>query len=374
MASLLDTQARLTGYLRASNANLAIARGMVSWAIATAFSAGGTDTQGYIDTVALASFLSSSSGDTLTAKCADYGVYRLWATSAYGPVIFSRSSYDAQNSYTIPAGTQVQAMGVPGVPAAVYQTAAQATIPVGALQSNQVTATALIPGTAGNANTGMVTVLPQPPQGVTGVTNPAPMSYGVDAESDGFLLSRTIALLAPANSQYAVQGAIKTGVSGVFAVAIYDPTVDGGTGAGLGVYSAYVGDSLGNLTSGMTQSAYSAIATTGMLGLTPHVIPFGVVTQAVAVTLTVLPTATFGAVSSAVASAITTWVQNLPPGTPLRPFDLINVCEGAPGYTGFSQIAGIADLVVTTPSAPVAANAYQLLRLSGSVTVTQGPL
>jgi len=374
VASLLDTQARLTGYLRASNANLAVARGMVSWAIATAFSAGGTDTQGYIDTVALSSFLSGATGDTLTAKCADYGVYRLWATSAYGPVIFSRSSYDNQNSYTIPAGTEVQAIGVPGVPAAVYQTTAQATIPAGALQSNQVTATALLPGTAGNANTGTVTVLPQPPQGVTGVTNPAQMSFGVDAESDGFLLSRTLALLAPANSNYAVQGAIKTGVTGVFAVAIYDPTTDGGAGAGLGTYSAYVGDSLGNLTSGMTQSAYSAIATTGMLGLTPHVIPFGIITQAVAVTLTVLPTATFGAVSSAVAAAITRWVQNLPPGTPLRPFDLINVCEGAAGYTGYSQIAGIADLVVTTPAAPVSANQYQMIRLSGSVTVNVGTL
>jgi hypothetical protein len=73
-----------------------------------------------------------------------------------------------------------------------------------------------------------------------------------------------------------------------------------------------------------------------------------------------------------VSAALTAWVAGLLPGQALLPTDLIRACFGAqPNYTA---IAGLTDLVITTPAAPLAATATQIIRISGTPTLVQGTL
>ena len=133
-----------------------------------------------VDTVAREalrrSFIATTFGLYLDRRGEEMGAPRTAAVAATGTVTFS-----GVNATVIPAGTTVRTPTVAGTPSQAYTTDVQATIAAGTATA---AITAALGGAAGNAGAATIIVLAAPIAGVTGVTNAAPTTGGVDEESD----------------------------------------------------------------------------------------------------------------------------------------------------------------------------------------------
>lgn len=361
MALLADNIARLTSYLQAGNQQLDVARGTVLLDFVAAFSASATDTQNQTEATAAQGQLGTATGDSLTAKAADYSKTRIPAIAAIGPYVFGRNVADPSNAVTQGAGSIVQTQGGGGVPAVRFITLADATIPAGQTQSNSVYIQALIPGAAGNVGTGLVTVVQQPATGITSGTNTSPTTGGADQEADNALLVRVLGSLAPSNSPYAIQAAAE-GVPGIFAARVLDwilPPINDYNGN----YTCYCSDSSGNLSSGLQSQVTTAIAAVDGIGLQRHVQTFSVYSQSVYANLAVQPTAVYSAVAANVIAALTAYDQQREPGLWPTAYELQQVVDGS--MPGFIAVPGVADFAVLSPSPtnPMTVGPYTLVRL-----------
>ena len=147
------------------------------------------------------------------------------ALPATGAVTFSRKS-PAQQTYAIPAGTKVADKS-----GRVFVTTVAASIPPpGAPQSTlSMTSTivAQAPGPDGNVQPNTITVMPTPPAGVDGVTNPHETAGGQDPEPDDRLRDRAKHELERAGNAtlHAIKYAVLA-VPGVSGVEVIDRSVD----------------------------------------------------------------------------------------------------------------------------------------------------
>jgi hypothetical protein len=357
-------------YAKALNPRLQVAQDGLAWTILQATSMSAADISTKIDTAALQYQLASAFGDGLTALAAQYGVYRIAAIAATGPYQFSRAQADPNNSVTIAAGTTVQTVAQAGPAVQQFTTQAAATIAAGQTTSNVVTVQALAGGAAGNVAVNTVTVLGSAPAGITG-TNTAALgsagyTVGADVESDTALRSRSLSAIAPANTIAQLKAAAQS-VPGIFAATVVDLQDT------LGGYKVYACDANGALSSGLQSSVLAAVNAVGSVGLTPTVLDFTLVTQAVAANITITATAVYATVAAAVSAAITAWIDQLQPGAALLNTDLTRACFGA--QPKMTAISGLVDMTVTTPTAPgLAATSTQIIRLSGTPTITLGSL
>lgn len=140
--------------------------------------------------------IDAKSGTELDKFLALFGFGRQQATYASGFVRFSRdvaSSLDIR----IPARTQVMAPGIvivnppnDGIQNVIYETSFEVTLPANQLFVD-APITAVIAGSAGNTAVGAITEFAATAiYGITGITNQAPISGGVDSESDDQLKVR----------------------------------------------------------------------------------------------------------------------------------------------------------------------------------------
>jgi uncharacterized phage protein gp47/JayE len=190
----------------------------------------------------------TSQGTDLDSWMADFGVTRLPASQAAGQVVFSR--YAPTVAAVVLSGTQVRASAT----GQVYTVQADLTnaawtgagyrIAAG-IASVSVPIVAATAGTIGNAAIGTADQIASALPGVDQVTNPAPITGGLDAESDAslrarfgnFLDSRTRATTAAVS--YAV-ASLRQGLRWVIAdgqdaqgnttAAYFTVTLDDGTG------------------------------------------------------------------------------------------------------------------------------------------------
>jgi hypothetical protein len=114
-----------------------------------------------------------------------FGFARQVATAASGYVIFARNS-PAPEDILIPTGTIIQSNEATNGIFIQYVTTAGGTIAKDGTSSTPVPVVCTAPGTAGNsaANTLTQMVGALPPIGVTSVTNPAPITDGLNPEDD----------------------------------------------------------------------------------------------------------------------------------------------------------------------------------------------
>lgn len=262
----------------------------------------------------------TSAGEDLDSWVADFGMSRLPASPAAGSVLFSRTTPGL--AAVIPAGTQVRTsdgaglFGVVADPAhpawngSSYTLAAAATsvlLPVAASAA----------GTAGNVRPGAIALLASAIPGVDGVTNPAPLTGGLDAESDvalrarfsDFIDSRSRA--TPAALRHAVasvrQGlrfALSEGVdtSGEPRPGHFVVTVDDGTGAP---------------SPALMRQVAEAVERVRPLGCSWTLRPPELLLADVELTLRLAAPATLADATGPVVSAVAEWVSRLPIGAPL---------------------------------------------------------
>lgn len=128
-------------------------------------------------------FASTTFGEYLDLRCEEHGLTRRPAVKATGQVTFTGTT-----GTVIPAGTQVSTASSEAAPAVFFATTSEATI--GAEGTVTVDIEAMEAGASGNVAAGTITMLAQPMAGVTGVSNAAATTGGLDEEDDASLLTR----------------------------------------------------------------------------------------------------------------------------------------------------------------------------------------
>ena len=131
-------------------------------------------------------FVGTTFGAYLDLRCEEHGLTRRPAVKATGQVTFIGTP-----GTVIPAGTQVSTASTEAAPAIFFATKTEATI--GAGGSVTVDIEAVEAGASGNVAAGTITMLVQPVAGVTGVSNAAAATGGLDEENDASLLGRYLA-------------------------------------------------------------------------------------------------------------------------------------------------------------------------------------
>jgi len=133
-----------------------------------------------------AAFLATAAGRDLEQVAALLGVERRTQLFATGEVVFSRAT-PAAGDVTIEAGTRVSTGDVPAVTVATTDTRKLRA----GTNSVAVPVRAEVAGSAGIAAANTLTVVHRPILGVTRVTNPDPLAFRGEAETDEALRSRT---------------------------------------------------------------------------------------------------------------------------------------------------------------------------------------
>lgn len=129
--------------------------------------------------------IDSRSGSDLDAFVGLFGFARLAARRASGTILLQRNT-PAEASIFIPAGSQVATADSPAV---VAQIVSSSVFPQGAT-SISVSVQAVIGGNDGNVSANTLVRWINPISGIVAVTNPAPLTGGMDAENDAQLRER----------------------------------------------------------------------------------------------------------------------------------------------------------------------------------------
>lgn len=175
--------------------------------------------ENFLQAVQLMARLSTASGDDCDTFVADFGLTRLPATQATGAVTITATGTPT-TPVVIPLGTVVQTQGG----AVQYQLVADTTqqaydpvqgayvIPAG---QTSITATveALDAGSAQNVQIGQLVQFGTAVGGVSAVTNLAPITNGLDAETDSALRARFVQFFASLSK--ATLGAIQFAINSV---------------------------------------------------------------------------------------------------------------------------------------------------------------
>lgn len=130
-------------------------------------------------------FADTARGEDLDRHAADVGLQRKSASAATGALTFSLAQAAAA-AVTVPADT---VCSVAGQPYLQFATTKAATIPAGELAVD-VPAVSLGKTTAHNVEPGCITVMVNPPAGISAVTNSAAFTGGAAVETDAALRRR----------------------------------------------------------------------------------------------------------------------------------------------------------------------------------------
>lgn len=126
-------------------------------------------------------FVGSAEGQELTDLARQYGAVRQPAVAATGVVEWTRSSAQTGNERVVRAGTRVTTESPDEVAFELLEPATFSSTDTTAQSSVQ----AVEPGTVGNVGADRITVMPSPPAGVTGATNPNPTGDPAYTLTDG---------------------------------------------------------------------------------------------------------------------------------------------------------------------------------------------
>ena len=182
-----------------------------------------------------AGYIEAAVGQALTRRCRDIGIERRPAVPATGVIEFTRDSA-ATRDYVIPSGTIVQTEGTDPVR---FETLTAATIAQGETAA-EATIEAVQGGEQANVGPGAITVMPSPPAGVQGVTNPVAtgdpgatdtrggaLVPGRDREADDALRERALqsTAIGGAGTPQSIATALRD-TEDVLSVRLYENTAD----------------------------------------------------------------------------------------------------------------------------------------------------
>lgn len=302
----------------------------------------------------------TSSGADLDSWFADFGFSRLPAVASTGQETFSR--YTPTLQALVPVGAQVQTADgtqtftVTADPTNPAYSAGQGGYVVAAgVSSVTCLVTAAVAGSGGNVNAGTVSVLTQAISGIDYCGNTAafgvlPLVVGQDAESDTAYRARFVTYLAALFK--ATKAAIGAAITAVQAGLFYSLTENqayNGTQQ-LGYFYSVVDDGSGNPPAALLTQIANAIDAVRPICSTFGVFAPNVITANVGMNIVTLAGYTHATVVAQVVSALQSFINTLPVGSPLLYNQLSTIAFAVPGVNNVNSITlngGTADLVIT---------------------------
>ncbi len=264
----------------------------------------------------------TSTGADLDSWMADMTLARLPAVAAVGTVTFSRLTPSA--TAFLPVGALVrsadgsQTFAVTADPTnSAWSAAAGGYSLAAGLAALTVPVTAEVAGSAGNMQSGAISLMVTAIPGIDAVTNPAPMQNGLDAESDAALRSRfqnfiqSRSRATPLAVGYAVSS-IQQGLS--YAL---QENIDTAGNPRIGNFVVTIDDGSGYPSASLLATAAAAVEAVRPVGSTFAVQPPIVVPANLNVLLTVPSGVTKPPVVAMVATALQAYINALPIGAPL---------------------------------------------------------
>lgn len=266
--------------------------------------------------------LATSTGTDADSFVNDFGMTRLPAISASGTVTFAR--FTPTNSATIPLGATVETGDLTQSFAVIEDTtnaywnapANGYVIPSG-IGAIGAPVQAVVAGSAGNVQAGAISLITQAIPGVDTATNPAAFVNGMDAETDAALRARFVDFInsrsqaTPSAVAYAITS-LQQGLD-----YLIQENLDTQGNWRPGNFVVTIDNGTGNPPSALISEVYTAIDSIRPVGSTFAVQPPQVVQAAITLTITTYPVGNKVSLLSAVANALSAYVNALPIGATL---------------------------------------------------------
>lgn len=316
--------------------------------------------------------LSTSTGADVDSFVADFGITRLPATYASGPVTLTALSPPA-NQVIIPVGTIVQSPGGAyqyQLIADPTQTAYDAVLNAYILQANQTSITATVQalqsGSTQNVQANILTQFGAAIAGVDTVTNPSPIQNGKDAETDSALKTRFVQFFAALSkaTMAAILYAMNSVQQGLDINLLENENQNGA--AQNGFFTAVAEDGSGTLPSTLQTALYNAINLVRAFTVNFTVVGPTVLNPTVALNIRVAPGYASATVIANVVTAILDYVGTLTIGQTLYLNQLVGVAESVAGVVSVQPASALINRVAQD----LVATGFQLIRLlSNDLTV-----
>ena len=311
----------------------------------------------------------TSTGADLDSWMADMTLARLPAVAAVGTVTFSRLTPSA--TAFLPVGALVrsadgsQTFAVTADPTnSAWSAAAGGYSLAAGLAALTVPVTAEVAGSAGNMQSGAISLMVTAIPGIDAVTNPAPMQNGLDAESDAALRSRfqnfiqSRSRATPLAVGYAVSS-IQQGLS--YAL---QENIDTAGNPRIGNFVVTIDDGSGYPSASLLATAAAAVEAVRPVGSTFAVQPPIVVPANLNVLLTVPSGVTKPPVVAMVATALQAYINALPIGAPLP---LTKVAQVA--YAAHPAVVNVGALLINGGTADLTPPASGVIK-AGVIAVS----
>ena len=283
----------------------------------------------------------TSNGLDLDSWVEDFSLARLPGQSAETTAIFSRITPGLIAS--IPVGTQVKTADGTETFAVVADPSNPAYVPASAsytlaaaASSIALTVQATVPGSAGNVQAGLISMLASALPGIDAVTNPLQAQGGLNAEPDAALRSRFANFIdsrsraTPAAIAFTIES-LQQGLSHVVSENV-DPS-----GATVpGTFIVTINDGSGSPPSALLSAVATAVDAVRPVGTQFFVLPPSVFSASISLTITVSD-GNKPASQAAVTGALQAYIGTLPIGAPL-PISRV----AAIAYAAASNITNVA--------------------------------
>jgi len=268
----------------------------------------------------------TSTGADLDSWMAQFNFVRLPADFATGPESF-RKLVPAATAILVPVGAIVQTVGgaiqyevVADTNNSAYNAAADGYVL--AIGQTAITATveALVGGSGSNLLANQLIQFGSSVPGIDQVTNPAPITNGLDAESDPSFRSRFILYLATlAKATKAAILAAAMSVQQGLLIALLENQQPDGTVL-LGSFTVIADDGSGSPPASLLNAIFNAVDAVRAFSVQPFVVPPTSLQAviALAVNLAPIPGIVPANVNTAVQNAIAAMTNQLPPGARLN--------------------------------------------------------
>lgn len=315
--------------------------------------------------------LATSSGSDVDTFLADFSFKRLGAAAATGTVTFARFTPTAQ-ALIAPGkivqtadGTQ-QFMVIADTGQAAWNAGLNAYVIAAGVSSCAATVQAVTAGSGGNVAAGLISVIGQSIVGVDTVTNAAPFTTGVNAQSDTaarasfaqYISNLTLGTLkACRNAVLQLQvGATCSITTNVNYSGIAQP----------GYFYAVCDDGSGTPSPAFLSACYAAIDAVRAEGTMFGVFAPVLVTANVAMTVTIAAGFTGATVRAQVNTAITAYINSLAAGALLQYSKLPQIAYDA--SAGVANVP-LASLTLNSATADLTSTSAQLIR-SGTIVIS----
>lgn len=343
----------LAAQAEAGDKGLNFAEGTVFRALAEAFGTIALWLQAQALRVLAATRASTSRGADLDSWMSDYFLTRAPAAAARGELTFSR--FTPALPALVPVGAQAKTADGTVTFTVVAQSthfawdASQNGYPVApGVVHMTVPVVANTAGTAGNVDTGTITLLSSTIPGIDTVSNPVPTSGGADAETDDALRIRFRAYIGalPRATRAAVDYAVGGVQAGLSWTVLEGTRPDGSAAAAY--FTLVVDNGTGAPPSDLLTRVTEAVEQVRALGVQYAVVAPQVLVANVSMAITVDPTADRPSVVGKVADAIVAHINGIPLGQGLSYSRLTQIAYSASPYvqniTSVTLNGGTADI------------------------------